>query len=100
MYNGPRLGDGLIFEVSISRLYAKECPGKLPMHLHNLNSTIDFSLIQARLPIQSKSGRDASPYVVDCSRIKWAWLRSLAVYDRLFVLKRGIKLTRLSFTAV
>ena len=29
-YIGPRLGDGLIFEVSVSRLYAKEHPGKLP----------------------------------------------------------------------
>ena len=36
----------------------------------------------------------------ECSRIKWAWLRSLAVYDHLFVLKRGIKLARLSFTAI
>ena len=38
--------------------------------------------------------------VVDCSRIKWAWLRLLAVHDHSFVLKRGIKLVRLSFTAV
>ena len=29
-YIGPRLGDGLIFEVLVSRLYAKERPGKLP----------------------------------------------------------------------
>ena len=29
-YIGPRLGDGPIFEVSVSRLYVKECPGKLP----------------------------------------------------------------------
>ena len=29
-YIGPRLGDGPIFEVSISHLYAKERPGKLP----------------------------------------------------------------------
>ena len=29
-YIGPRLGDGPIFEVSVSRLYAKERPGKLP----------------------------------------------------------------------
>ena len=28
-YIGPRLGDGPIFEVSVSRLYAKERPGKL-----------------------------------------------------------------------
>ena len=27
---GPRLGDGPIFEVSVSRLYAKEHPGKVP----------------------------------------------------------------------
>ena len=63
-------------------------------------ATIDFSLIQARLPIQSKGGHDTSPYVVECSRIKWVWLQSLAVYDCLFVLKRGIKAARLSFTAV
>ena len=30
-YIGPRLGDGPIFEVSASRLYSKERPGKLPM---------------------------------------------------------------------
>ena len=29
-YTGSRLGDGLIFEVSLSQLDAKECPGKLP----------------------------------------------------------------------
>ena len=27
-YIGPRLGDGPIFEVSVSHLYAKERPGK------------------------------------------------------------------------
>ena len=65
-------------------------------------ATIDFSLIQAWLPIQSKGSHDTSPCVVECSRIKYmyVWLQSLAVYDRLFVLKRGIKLARLSFTAV
>ena len=61
---------------------------------------IAFSLIQAWLPIKSKGGRDISLCVVDCSRIKWAWLRSLAVHDYSFVLKRGIKLVKLSFTAV
>ena len=30
-YIGPRLGDGLIFEVSVSHLDAKEHSGKLPM---------------------------------------------------------------------
>ena len=30
-YIGPRLGDGPIFEASVSRLYVKERPGKLPM---------------------------------------------------------------------
>ena len=29
-YIGPRLGGGPIFEVSVSHLYAKEHPGKLP----------------------------------------------------------------------
>ena len=38
--------------------------------------------------------------VVDCSRIKWAWLQSLAVHNHSFVLNRGIKLVRLGFTAV
>ena len=47
-------------------------------------ATTDFSLIQAWLPIQSKSGHDTSQCVIECSRIKWAWLRSLAV----LVLKR------------
>ena len=28
-YIGPRLGDGPIFEVSVSRLYSKERPGTL-----------------------------------------------------------------------
>ena len=86
-YNGPRLGGGAIFEVSVSRLYAKEHPGKLP----TLSSLFDFSLIQVRLPIQSKGSRDISLCIIDCSRIKWAWLQSLAVYNR-FMLKRGIKL--------
>ena len=30
LYTRPKLGDGPIFEVSVSRLYAKERPGKLP----------------------------------------------------------------------
>ena len=29
-YIGSRLGDGLIFAVSLSQLHAKERPGKLP----------------------------------------------------------------------
>ena len=63
-------------------------------------ATIDFSLIQARLPIQSKGSRDSSPCVIECSSIKWAWLQSQAVCISLFLLKRGIKLAMLSFTAV
>ena len=43
---------------------------------------------------------DTSPCAVDGGRIKWAWLRSLAVHDHSFVLKRGIRLTRLSSAAV
>ena len=62
--------------------------------------TTDFSLIQARSPIQQQRRHDTSPCIVDCICIKWAWLRSLAVHDRSFALKRGIKLVRLSFTAV
>ena len=52
-YVGPRLGGGLIFEVSVSQIYAKERPGKLLRDLHNSNSSrsyYDFSVIQARLP--------------------------------------------------
>ena len=43
-------------------------------------ATIDFRLIQARLPIQSKGGHDISPCVVECIHVKWVWLRSLAIY--------------------
>ena len=35
---------------------------------------------------------DTSPYVVDSSRIKWAWFRWLGVHDHSFVLKHSIKL--------
>ena len=72
-YIGPRLGDGPIFKVSVSHLYEKERPGKLPTLASIIRTvaaaTVDFSLIQARLPIQSKGGRDTSPCVVECSRI-------------------------------
>ena len=43
---------------------------------------------------------DTSLCTVDGSRIKWVSLRSLAVHDRSFMLKRGIRLTRLSSAAV
>ena len=36
-YIGPRLGDGLIFEVSLSQLDTKECPSKLPMQYSLFN---------------------------------------------------------------
>ena len=94
-----KIGGWADIEVSVLRLYVKERPGSIILSIVAV-ATIDFSLIQARLPIQSKGGCDTSPYVVECSRIKWAWLPLLAVYDRLFVLKRGIKPARLSFTAV
>ena len=58
-------------------------------------ATIDVSLIRARLPIQSKGSRDSSLCVVECSS------RSGASCVHWFILlKRGIKLARLSFTAV
>ena len=41
-YIGPRLGDGPIFEVSVSQIHnidAKERPGKLTMDFHNSNSS-------------------------------------------------------------
>jgi hypothetical protein len=55
-------------------------------------ATIDFSLIQAQLPIKSKR---AALYRVlyDGSHIKWAWLRWLAVRDHSFELKRDIRVT-------
>ena len=81
-------------------VYQALSPPPLEGPKEEATATIDFSLIQARLAIESKGGRGTSPWVVDRSRIKWAWLRSLALYDRSFALKRGIKLARLSFTAV
>ena len=52
-YIGPRLGDGSIFEVSVSHLDVKECPVQAYV-THALfiirivaAATIDFSLIQA-----------------------------------------------------
>ena len=50
------------------------------LDLHNSNSSrsyyCDFSLIQARLPIESEGGRLSGRYFTECrygSRIKWAW---------------------------
>ena len=75
-YIGPRLGGGPIFEVLVSHSDAKERLVSYPSYLYNLNSSssyrIDFSLIQARLPIQSKGSRDTSLCVVEYSCIKWA----------------------------
>jgi hypothetical protein len=46
-------------------------------------------------------GPSMRPYVpARAVTIKWAWLRSLAMHDRSFVLKCGIKLTRLSSIAI
>ena len=48
-YIGPRLGDGPIFEVSVSQLNAKERPGKITHGIFIILivavATIDFSLI-------------------------------------------------------
>jgi hypothetical protein len=38
-------------------------------------ATVDFSLSQARLPIESKDSAQVDT-AVDGSRIKWVWLRS------------------------
>ena len=43
---------------------------------------------------------DTSPCAIDGSRTKWAWLLSLAIRNRYFVLKHGIRLIRLSSAAV
>ena len=98
-YIGPKLGDGPIFEVSVSHLVTHA------IYIIRIvaAATIDFSLIQAQLPIESEGGRLSGRYFTlypRCSHIKWAWLRSLAVLDHSFVLKHGIKLARLGFTAV
>ena len=71
-YIGPRLGDGLIFEVSVSQLCTKECPGKLP----STGSSALFKQSRARA---AGYRADTSPSAINGSRIKWAWLRSLAV---------------------
>ena len=69
-YIGPRLGDGPIFEVSVSQLYAKERPGKLYYRIFMIlivaAATIDFSVIQARLPIESKGDQLLGGYFTEC----------------------------------
>lgn len=50
-YIGSRLGDGLIFEVLLLQLETKERPGKLVDP-----ATVDFSPVQAQLPIESEGG--------------------------------------------
>jgi hypothetical protein len=57
-YTGPRLGDGPIFEVSVSQLHVKECPDELPTEPSSIAAAaiIDFSFIQARLPIKREDG--------------------------------------------
>ena len=41
-YIGPKLGGGPIFEVSVSRLYSKERPGKLPTLASYLNRSSGY----------------------------------------------------------
>ena len=101
-YTGPRLGDGPIFKVSVSRLDTKECPGKLSTDVHNINSSRSYLLTSTLLEhgYQSRARvagcqADTSPCAIDGSRTKWAWLQSLATHNRYFVLKHGIRLTRL-----
>ena len=56
-------------------------------------ATIDFSLIQARLPIESQGGWLSGRYFTVCHWQQpywWAWLPSLAVHDHSFVLKHSI----------
>ena len=93
-YIGPRLGDGPIFEVSVSHLYVKERPGKLLMLASYFGSYHRFqpysSAVTTGQPWYFTVFHLVQPY-------KWAWLWSLAVNDRLFVLKLDIKLARLSF---
>ena len=49
-----------------------------------------MSVTENRIVGQVHADHGTSRCVVDCSRIKWAWLRLLDMYDRSFVLKRGI----------
>ena len=48
-YIGPKLGDGPIFEVSVSRLSSKESPGKLPYFLviRRISLISAYSLLSA-----------------------------------------------------
>jgi hypothetical protein len=61
-YMGLRWGGGRYYRVSVSQLHVdvKEHPGKL---LPVATATIDFSLIQARLPIKSEGGWLSGRYV-------------------------------------
>ena len=68
-YIGPRLGGGPMFEVSVSQLDTKERPG----NTHRIfiirivaTATIEFSLIQARLPIESEGDRLLGQYFTVC----------------------------------
>ena len=61
-YIGPRLGNGPIFDVSVSHLYAKEHPGKIPTLSPVAAATIDFSIIQARLLIKSEGDQLSGQY--------------------------------------
>ena len=101
---GSRLGDGPIFDVLVSQLDVKECPGKLQTGSSYSNSSHGYYWLQ---PYSStvanwELGQPVigPPCTVDGSRIKWAWLRLLAVHDHYFVLKRGIRLTRLNSAVV
>ena len=93
----PRLGGGLTFEASVSRLYAKERPGKLPTLASQLEQQQRLLTISALFKHGYRSRARAAAIlslcVVECNHFKWMWLRSLAVY-RLFqnLQKCGIKL--------
>jgi hypothetical protein len=89
-YIGSKLGSGPIFQVSVSQLDAKEHPGKVPTRSY-------ASTVTAR---EAGYRADTSLCAVGVSRIKWVWSRSLAMHDRSFALKRGIRWTRFSFVAV
>ena len=56
---GPRLGDGPMFEASVSHLDVKECPGKLP--------TLPYFLVIRRISLISAYSLLSACYFVGLS---------------------------------
>ena len=56
---GPRLGDGLIFEVSGLQLDAKSAQVNYPLELHNSNSSHGYILLSSSMVTNREQGRPA-----------------------------------------